>query len=175
MAEKQGMNFILRWAQRQMGTGNLDETTMRLMVRGIFGRVLQHIAMTTMPMPPSLRGWLQRLHGVKIGRGVFVGPHVYFDPVRPDLIAVGDLVSLAGFIVILTHSEPTQPLRGTLPSKIAPVTIGRGAWIAVNCTILPGVTIGECAVVAAGSVVNKDVAPYTMVGGVPAKFIKEAK
>jgi maltose O-acetyltransferase len=54
----------------------------------------------------------------------------------------------------------------------APIVIGAGAWVALNCTILPGVTIGPGAVVAAGSVVTEDVAPNTMVGGVPAKFIK---
>jgi len=171
-------NPILRWMQRQMGTGNLDETTIGLLIRGVIGRIIQHWAMTTFPLPPSFRGWLQKLHGAKIGRGVFVGPHVYFDPVRPDLITVEDLVSLAGFITILTHSEPTEPLRevfGAAGNRIAPVTFRRGAWVAVNCVILPGVTIGECAIVAAGSVVNKDVAPYTMVGGVPAKFIKEIR
>jgi acetyltransferase-like isoleucine patch superfamily enzyme len=53
-----------------------------------------------------------------------------------------------------------------------PVIIKRNAWIGAAATILPGVTIGENAVVAAGAVVTKDVAPNTIVGGVPAKFIK---
>ena len=53
-----------------------------------------------------------------------------------------------------------------------PVVIKRNAWIGAGSTILPGVTIGENAIVAAGSVVTKDVAANTVVGGVPAKFIK---
>ena len=53
-----------------------------------------------------------------------------------------------------------------------PVHIGKRAWIGAGATILPGVTIGENAVVGAGSVVTKDVEPRTIVGGVPAKFIK---
>ena len=53
-----------------------------------------------------------------------------------------------------------------------PVVIKKKAWIGAGSTILPGVTVGENAIVAAGSVVTKDVAPNTLVGGVPAKFIK---
>ena len=55
----------------------------------------------------------------------------------------------------------------------APVNIGSDVWIGANCTILPGVSIGDGAVVAAGSVVTKDVRPYEVVGGVPAKVIRE--
>jgi acetyltransferase-like isoleucine patch superfamily enzyme len=53
------------------------------------------------------------------------------------------------------------------------VTVGNYAWLASHCIVLPGVTIGEGAVVAAGAVVATDVAPYTMVGGVPARYIKD--
>jgi maltose O-acetyltransferase len=54
-----------------------------------------------------------------------------------------------------------------------PVTIGNNVWIGRSCTILPGVSIGDNAVVAAGSVVTKNVPPNTLVGGVPAKAIKD--
>ena len=53
-----------------------------------------------------------------------------------------------------------------------PVRIGDKVWVGANATILPGVTIGDGAIVAAGAVVTKDVAPRTVVGGVPAKVIK---
>ena len=72
---------------------------------------------------------------------------------------------------LITH---TFRDRGEVRAFIyGPIRICKYARIASNVTIMPGVTIGEGAVVAAGSLVNKDVAPYTIVGGVPAKKIKE--
>ena len=171
-------NPILRWAERQLGTGKLEHETTSAFIKGVVGRVIQHVAMTSFPLPPSFRVWLQRLRGVKIGKHVFLGLECCLDVIRPDLITIEDYVSLAGRVMVLTHSAPTEPLRIALGSELdryGPVVIKRGAWVTVNCTILPGVTIGENAVVAAGSVVNKDVAPYTVVGGVPAKFIRTLK
>jgi putative colanic acid biosynthesis acetyltransferase WcaF len=55
----------------------------------------------------------------------------------------------------------------------APITIGENAWVAAWSIVLPGVTVGDGAVVAAGAVVTKDVEPWTVVGGNPAKFIKK--
>ncbi|MBE6056056.1 hypothetical protein FDB88_16830 [Clostridium sporogenes] len=56
--------------------------------------------------------------------------------------------------------------------KQAPVILQEGCWLGENSTILCGVTIGKCSIVAAGAVVTKDVPDYTIVGGVPAKIIK---
>lgn len=55
----------------------------------------------------------------------------------------------------------------------SPVSIGNKVWVGANVTILPGISLGDGAIIAAGAVVTKDVAPGTIVGGVPAKFIKE--
>jgi acetyltransferase-like isoleucine patch superfamily enzyme len=64
-----------------------------------------------------------------------------------------------------------DPQSGTYTTQGGPVVIEDYAWVSCRVVILPGVTIGRGAVVAAGSVVTKDVAPYTIVGGVPAKKI----
>jgi len=91
-------------------------------------------------------------------------------------VTIGDrtLVGFRTFIVSDNHTVPPRPARifdaGHTPR---PVVIERDVWIGANCTILPGVTIGEGAVVAAGSVVTKSVSAFTVVGGVPARVIRE--
>lgn len=133
------------------------------------------------------------LMGAKIGKGVVIYPGVWIAPGR-NLI-VGDDVDLAKDVLITTsggvyigdrtligyrtqiisadHEIPSIgepfPISG---DKLAKVTIHQDVWIGANCVITPGVTIGEGAVVAAGAVVTKDVKANSIVGGVPAKFIK---
>jgi acetyltransferase-like isoleucine patch superfamily enzyme len=105
----------------------------------------------------------------KIGKNVFIN----FDCVFLDLggITIEDNVLIAPKVSLLSEGHPISPNeRGSLvPGKIH---IKKNAWIGAGATILPGVTIGENAVVAAGAVVSKDVPGNTIVGGVPAKIIK---
>lgn len=105
----------------------------------------------------------------KIGRNVFIS----FDCVFLDLggITIEDNVLIAPKVSLLSEGHPLAPEeRGTLIP--APVHIRRNAWIGAGATILPGVTIGENAVVAAGAVVARDVPANCVVAGVPAKIIK---
>ncbi len=169
----------LRWVQRQLGTAKLEERSIRCLLSGIYGRILSSLAMSSLPLPPSLRVALQRMRGVTIGNHVFIGLGCWLDSVAPGLITIEDHVSLAGHVTILTHSDPTEPIReiwGDEETKVfGPVTIKRGAWLAINVVVLPKVTIGENSIVAAGAVVTEDVPPNVMVGGVPAKIIKGIK
>jgi acetyltransferase-like isoleucine patch superfamily enzyme len=167
---------IMNMAQEQLGSANLEAKGLRGLIKSFLGKIIQWIAMTRFPIGAKNRCRLERLRGVKIGKHVFLGGGNVLDRVRPDLITIEDYVSLAGGVYILTHSNPTTPLRILLGEKyhvLAPVHINRGAWVAVNVVILPGVTIGENSIIAAGSVVTKNVPPYTIVGGSPAKVIKE--
>lgn len=105
----------------------------------------------------------------KIGKNVFIN----FDCVFLDLggITIEDNVFIAPKVSLLSEGHPTsREDRDSLIPKA--IHIKKNAWIGAGATILPGVTIGENAVVAAGAVVSKNVAPNTVVGGVPAKFIK---
>ncbi len=171
-------NPILKVAQSQLGSANLEAKSIGGLIKSFFGKVIQWIAMTRFPIGAKNRCRLERLRGVKIGKHVFLGGGNILDRVAPQLITIEDYVSLAGGVYILTHSNPTTPLREILGEEshvIKPVKICRGAWIAINVVILPGVTIGENSIVAAGSVVRKDVPPFTIVGGSPAKVLKNIR
>lgn len=167
---------ILSWMDKQLGTAKLEEKTVKSLIKGFFGRILQFFAMY-IPMTPSLRVKLQKMRGVKIGNNVFIGTEVLIDPAFPELVVLGNDVSLAGRNILMAHSDPTFPIRNEklVETKIAPIKIEQGAWITVGAIILPGVKIGKNSIVAAGAVVTKDVPPYTLAGGVPAKIIKNLK
>ena len=173
-------NKILSWMDKQLGTAKLQERTVKSLIKCVFGRVLQFFAMY-IPMTPSLRVKLQKMRGVKIGDNVFLGTEVLIDPAFPELVVIGDDVGLIGRNVLLVHSDPTTPIKNENPklanffTKVAPIKIEEGAWITIGAIILPGVTIGKNAIVAAGAVVTKDVPPYTLVAGVPAEIIKNFK
>lgn len=105
----------------------------------------------------------------KIGKNVFIN----FDCVFLDLggINIEDDVLIAPKVSLLSEGHPINPKeRHSLIPK--PIHIKKNAWIGANATILQGVTIGENSIVAAGSVVSKDVPNNTIVGGTPAKIIK---
>ncbi|MGE5457764.1 MAG: acyltransferase [Methanococcaceae archaeon] len=119
---------------------------------------------------------LQRMRGVKIGRHVYLGPRVNLDDLYPGLITIEDYVSIGMETMIFAHSNPRcSPYLKTnhCPKEVKPVTVKTGAWIAPGSIILAGVTIGENSVVGAGSVVMKNVEPYTVVIGCPARVLKK--
>lgn len=91
-------------------------------------------------------------------------------------IVIEDDVMFAGNVFVSdgTHASVTgdTPYKYQGITEPAPIRIGRGSWIGQNVVILPGVTIGELAIVAANSVVNRDVPPRTVAAGSPARLIK---
>lgn len=86
-------------------------------------------------------------------------------------ISMGDDVLIAAGAAILSQGHPIEPPRwGRVVS--GSIRIGNEVWIGTNAVVLPGVTIGNGAIVAAGAVVSRDVPPYSIVAGVPAKVIR---
>jgi maltose O-acetyltransferase len=89
-------------------------------------------------------------------------------------ITIGDRVAIGHEVMLLTEShEVGTPDRRAAAVIAKPIKIGHGVWLGARTTVLPGVTIGNGAIVASGSVVTKNVPPNVLVGGVPAKFIRD--
>jgi len=145
------------------------------------------------PFLNRIKSLFLRFVGAKIGKRVVFYPGVWI--VTGQKLVLGDDVDLALEVLITTgggveigdrtlvgyrtqilssnHVIPTNKGRIFFAGhENNPVNIASDVWIGANCLILSGVTIGEGAVVAAGSVVTKDVAPFTIVGGCPAKVLK---
>lgn len=124
---------------------------------------------------PGLRRLLYRWMGVRVGRDVFIGFGVEMDTNYPELIEIGEHVTISHRCIIASHmaTDVDTPLQKLYPPQARPVTIGAGAWLCVGAIVLPGVTVGENAVVAAGAVVTRDVPPATLVAGNPARPVKD--
>jgi len=119
---------------------------------------------------PSLpvKNWIyRRVLGMKVGKETAFALMVMVDVFFPERIEVGNNAIIGYNTTILTHEYLIKEYR------LGYVRIGNGVMIGANTTILPGVTIGDGAVVAAGSVVHKDVAPGAFVGGNPLQVLRE--
>ena len=118
---------------------------------------------------------------ISVGSNTYIGISNYLDTSAD--ISIGSFVQIAGPSTALwTHSGAKMCLNGIPLSDTsvknrptAPIMIEDNVYIGGNCTIYPGVRIGHHSVVAPNSAVNKDVPPYSMVGGVPARFIKSTQ
>lgn len=114
----------------------------------------------------SVKNWIyRRVLGMKVGRHTAFALMVMVDVFFPERIRVGDN-SIVGYnTTILTHEYLIREYR------LGNVNIGENVMIGANTTILPGVTIGDHAIVSAGSLVHKDVPAYAFVGGNPMRVI----
>jgi len=124
---------------------------------------------------PGCRLWLYRRMGIHIGRNVFIGLDTYLDCQFPELITIEDDVTVSFRVTVVVHDDARRLDRvepGAGDGTVAPVLLRRGCYLGAGCLVLPGVTVGERAVVASGAVVTRDVDPETVVGGVPARFLR---
>lgn len=106
---------------------------------------------------------------IRIGKDVFINSGCHFQD--QGGIEIGDGVLIGHNVVLATINHDLNPAMNR-KNHYAPIKIGAHVWIGANATVLPGVTIGDWAVVAAGAVVTRDVPAMTVVGGVPAKVLK---
>jgi acetyltransferase-like isoleucine patch superfamily enzyme len=136
-------------------------------IRDVFSELIgKKVDDTFFVIPPFYSDFGENIN---IGKNVFVNHACTF--MDRGGITLEDNVLISPKVNITTN-HPLQPTerRATISH---PIVIKKNAWIGAAATIMPGVTIGENSVVAAGAVVTRDVPPNTIVGGVPAKFIKK--
>ena len=113
----------------------------------------------------ALKRWLYRIIGMQVGKDVSFAWQVTPDLFFPELILIGNNSIIGYNTTILAHEYMLHEWR------TGPVVIGANVTIGANCTILPGVIIGDGATISAMSLVNKDVPPKARVGGVPIREI----
>jgi len=144
-------------------------------VRSVFDRLLHAVA-RYLPMHPAWRVKIHRWRGVKIGKGVFIGSEVFIDNTYPDSIVIEDYVAVASGAFIVGHFIMPRHFSRVLgegrPIRRG-VVLKKGCYIGPKAIITDGVTVGTCAVVGAGSVVTRDVLPYSVVAGNPANVLRQ--
>ncbi|MFT6328332.1 MAG: maltose O-acetyltransferase [Bermanella sp.] len=122
--------------------------------------------------------WIEPQFYCDYGYNIYLGKQFYANHGCVILdaapVTIGDDVMLAPGVLISTATHPLEPKKRNKGIESAhAITIGNSVWIGMGAKILPGVTIGDNAVIAAGAVVNKSVAANTVVAGVPARLIKQ--
>jgi acetyltransferase-like isoleucine patch superfamily enzyme len=119
----------------------------------------------------GFRMMFHKLRGTKIGKGAEIGYMVFIDNRRPELVNIEENATITSMCNILAHDLSMRYIDGT--EIIGNTIIKAGAFVGMNSTIMPGVTIGKNCIIACGSVVTKDTEPNSVYGGVPAKLLKK--
>jgi heptaprenylglycerol acetyltransferase len=138
--------------------------------RGLVNRVLG-VAARTAPGATSLRVWLHRARGVKIGEDTFIGSDALIETSCPHLVSIGRGVAIGIRATLIAHFRDAISADAEVDrsSDAVSIRIDDDAFIGAGAIIMPNVTIGKGAVVTAGSVVTKSVPAMTMVHGNPAE------
>lgn len=129
-------------------------------------------------LPRKVRPAILKKIGCNIGKDVFIGDNVRIDSGHADLITIEDHAHVTGGCRLLCHQRDISNYMvgddsAKLPYKLAPIHIGKGCLIGMESMIMPGVTIGDGAIVGAGSLVTKDIPAWTIATGRPARVVKE--
>ena len=163
--------------EKLWGNIPVSPETRGVKVASALGKRWLHVVARYAPLPPAARASLHRRRGVEVGRRVFIGTEVFIDDAVPSSVTIEDDVTVIAQTTILGHTYYPPHFYGLLGDEAARegkrTTIRRGAYLGLRSTVLAGVTVGEYAIVGAGSLVTADVEPYTMVVGVPARVVKE--
>lgn len=177
--------FIVSFVMAALTRGRIYRTFRKFVLETFTNTILSHVPIWTVR-----RSSLKMLR-TKIGKGTYINRHCYImDPNRLSIghyshinrmctldarggLYIGDSVSVSHGVMLMTGSHDINAVN--FPVNYLPIRIGDYVWIGCGAIVLQNVTIGKGAVVAAGSVVTKDVPPYCIVAGIPAKIIGKRK
>ena len=128
-------------------------------------------------LPRKIRPWVLRRIGCHVGENVFIGAKVVIDTGHAHLITIEDNAHVTGQTTLLCHKRDLDFYNigcnyAALPYKTGPIRLCKGCSTGTGSLIMPGVTIGEGAIVGAGSLVTKDIPAWTIAVGRPAKVVK---
>ena len=128
-------------------------------------------------LPRKIRPWVLRKVGCHVGKNVFIGSHIYIDAGHADKIYIEDFAHITAGTVLLCHKRELKDYcvgdnYANLPYKTGEIHIGRGCSTGTGTLIMPGVSIGEGAIIGAGSLVTTDIPAWTIAVGRPAKVVK---
>ncbi|WP_297678068.1 acyltransferase [uncultured Bacteroides sp.] len=129
-------------------------------------------------LPRKIRPAILRSVGCHVGKDVFVGDTVHIDAGHADMLTIEDHAHIAGGVRLLCHQRNLRDYcvgddYAKLGYIIKPVVLKKGCLVGMESFVMPGVTIGEGAIVGAGSLVTKDIPAWTIATGRPAKVIKQ--
>ena len=175
---------------RKMGLYFSEEEYGNVSIWGVIKKVIQvyhkafisHCLLDLWIMNPiavrKWNPWCVRKLGVHVGKNVAIGDNVRIDTGHADQIFIEDYVQLTGGCRILAHKRDLSDYHvgdnaANFGYKVAPVRLCKGCQIGMETMIMPGVTVGEGAIVGAGSLVTKDIPAWTIATGRPAKVVKE--
>lgn len=129
-------------------------------------------------LPRRVRPWVMKKIGCHVGKGCFIGDNVRIDGGHAEMITLEDGVSIAGGTRLLCHQRDFSNYYVgsdylTLGYIVKPIVLKKGCLVGMESFVMPGVTIGEGAIVGAGSLVTKDIPAWTIATGRPAKVVKQ--
>jgi len=140
-------------------------------------RLIKKILHVILRLSPGnkVRVKILKLLGANIEGELYIAQNFFIlDAGRTDYLTIEKNVGIGPNVTILIHSDPyPSKLSNLYPRSWKKVHIGENVWIGACSTILGGITIGNNSIIAAGSVITKDVPPFTVVAGVPAKVVKD--
>ena len=143
-------------------------------IKSYFKRILKLIAKDIPGY--NLRARLLRMAGYDVGSPVYIGEGLIIVDMQyqKPMVFIGNEVTIAQRVTLITSSgaPESKDVYRVFGADVGPIHIQDGAWIGAGAIIQPNITIGRSAIVGSGAVVTKDVPPYTVVVGVPARPIK---